>query len=194
MAAGGGILPMRNDADVLAELVKENEVSLKMSRRSLRISANKCSMDLPILPRELGKRIRDISLRVRPEMPCWSEVESATCCLATGCMGREKHPASFRIIEEGGKFGVILDRLIRRYNEFMGHGYRPPWVGWLPRHPRGAASASIESASINKAPLPSPTGIVIDVPETERPSSLGAALDLVERDGVILILEPEVPG
>ena len=34
---------------------------------------------------------------------------------------------------------------------------------------------------------------MIDVPETERPSSLRAALDLIERDGVIIILEPEVP-
>ena len=94
----------------------------------------------------------------------------------------------------GRKFGVILDRLIRRYNASSWATVIGIMGELILEHPWNAASASIESASINKAPLPSPTGlIVIDVPETERPSSLRAALDLVERDGVILILEPEVP-
>ena len=54
MAASGGILPMRNDADVLAELVKENE---DFTENEPQIAANigqqMFHMDLPILPRGL---------------------------------------------------------------------------------------------------------------------------------------------
>ena len=200
MAGGGGILPMRDDADVLAELVKENE---NFNENEPQVAANigqqMFHMDLPILPRGLRARIRDISLRVRPEnavLVGGGSGHLAAWLLDAWAAGEQKHPTSFRIIEEGGKFGVILDRLIRRYNaSSWATVIATPWSELVAETSAwNAASASIESASINKAPLPSPTGlIVIDVPETERPSSLRAALDLVERDGVILILEPEVP-
>ena len=91
---------------------------------------------------------------------------------------------------------MILDRLIRRYDSSSwATVVGTPWNELVAETSAwNAASASIESASINKAPLPSPTGlIVIDVPETERPSSLRAALEIIDRDGVIIILEPEVP-
>ena len=63
MAGGGGILPMRDDADVLAELVKENE---NFNENEPQVAANigqqMFHMDLPILPRGVRARIRDISI------------------------------------------------------------------------------------------------------------------------------------
>ena len=111
---------MRDDADVLAELVKKNE---NFNENEPQVAANigqqMFHMDLPILPRGVRARIRDISIRVRPEnavLVGGGIGHLAAWLLDAWAAGDEKPPTSFRIIEEGGKFGVILDRLIRRYD------------------------------------------------------------------------------
>ena len=91
---------------------------------------------------------------------------------------------------------MILDRLIRRYDAVSWTSViSTPWTEVVAETSAwNAASATNEVPSISKAPLPSPTGlVVIDVPEIQRPAFLRSALDIIQEDGVILILEPEVP-
>ena len=194
------MLPMGGAADVIEQLVRENP---NFSRDEPEIAANigqqMFHMDLPILPRSARARIRDISSRVRPEnavLVGGGIGHLAAWLFDAWATGEENPPSSFKIVEEGGKFGVILDRLIRRYNAANWAAViSTPWKELVAETSAwNAASASIDSASISRAPLPSPTGlVVIDVPENERPSSLRAALEVVGKDGVIVILEPEVP-
>ena len=194
------MLPMRGEGDMLLALVAADEA---LDSGEPEIAANigqqMLHMDLTILPRSVRTRIRDISARIKPEnaILVGGGIGHMSAWLLDVWTSENQHrPSSFRIVEEGGKFGVILDRLIRRYDAVSWTSViSTPWTEVVAETSAwNAASATNEVPSISKAPLPSPTGlVVIDVPEIQRPAFVRSALDIIQEDGVILILEPEVP-
>ena len=74
-------------------------------------------MELDSMPTSLRRRIRDIISRVEPNRVC--EVGSGIGHLSAWLLDHwssNPKPEHFDMIEAGGKFGVILTRLIRRYD------------------------------------------------------------------------------
>ena len=107
----------------------------------------------------------------------------------------EHRPETLRIIEEGGKFGVIIDRLLRRYEaNSWAQVITRPWsevaaetASW------NAATAALPDAA-RTAPLPQPIDLVIiDLPELERAEAAASAFELLAPGGVVMVLEPQVP-
>ena len=200
VALAGGNLPMRGEQEILNALIQQNEdFSLDEPEIASNIGQQMLHMDLPLLPRDARSRIRDIAARISPEnvVLVGGGIGHLTAWLLDAWATSEsKRPSSFRIIEEGGKFGVILDRLIRRYSaESWTSVLSRPWnevvaetTAW------NAASATPENSVISPIPLPSPTGmVIIDVPEVQRPASLQLAFEILKKDGIIMVIEPEVP-
>ena len=196
----GGNLPMRGEEEILHALIEQNQdFSTDEPEIAANIGQQMLHMDLPLLSRDARSRIRDIAARVTPEnavLVGGGIGHLAAWLLDAWVAPDSKRPSSFRIIEEGGKFGVILDRLIRRYSaESWTSVLSRPWnevvaetTAW------NAASATPENSVISPIPLPSPTGmVIIDVPELQRPASLQLAFEIVKRDGIIMVIEPEVP-
>ena len=109
--------------------------------------------------------------------------------------GNIRHPNSFTIVEEGGKFGVILNRLISRYNaDAWSKVVVKPWneitaesISWFASN---ATSNDITPFSL--IPLPVDL-IVIDLPENDRVNALINSFDLLSPGGIIIVKEPEVP-
>ena len=105
------------------------------------------------------------------------------------------HPNSFTIVEEGGKFGVILNRLISRYNaDAWSKVVVKPWneitaesISWFASN---ATSNDITPFSL--IPLPVDL-IVIDLSENDRVNALINSFDLLSPGGIIIVKEPEVP-
>ena len=104
-------------------------------------------------------------------------------------------PDSFSIVEPGGKFGVIIDRLVRRHGaESWTQIIAKPWQ-------EVTAEAASWSAATTALPVPDTSSplsqsldlVIIDVPESERSSTASAAFDMLSLGGVLLVQEPEVP-
>jgi hypothetical protein len=104
-------------------------------------------------------------------------------------------PESFTIIEEGGKFGIILNRLIKRYNaDSWSKVIVKPWGEIVAESSSWFASnaASPDIVPFSLLPLPIDL-IIIDLPENERIDALVNSFDLLSPGGIIIIKEPEVP-
>ena len=74
-------------------------------------------MELTSMPTGLRRRIRDVISRVQPKRVC--EVGSGIGHLSAWLFdywSQDSQPEHFDMIEAGGKFGVILTRLLRRYD------------------------------------------------------------------------------
>ena len=162
-------------------------------------------MSLRPLPRSMRARIRDISARVpaRNAVLVGGGIGHLSAWLldlwcgdpANPPLQPPPRPESFRIVEPGGKFGVIIDRLIRRHGaESWTQVIQMTW-GELAAEAAtwSAASASLPN-SARPYPLPIPLDLVIiDTAETERAATAAAAFELLSHGGVMLVQEPEVP-
>ncbi len=162
-------------------------------------------MNLLLLPRSMRARIRDISARV----------PASNAVLVGGGIGHlaawlldlwcgdpadppeqpPRRPDSFRIVEPGGRFGVIIDRLIRRHGaESWTHVIAMPWQEVAAETASWSAATAALPKSAQPSPLPLPLDLVIiDMPESERASASSAAFEMLSPGGVLLVQEPEVP-
>lgn len=162
-------------------------------------------MSLRPLPRSMRARIRDISARVpaRNAVLIGGGIGHLSAWLLDLWCGDPanpperppSHPESFRIVEPGGKFGVIINRLIRRHGaESWTQVIQMPW-GELAAEAAtwSAASTSLpDSASPSALPLPLDL-IIIDTTETQRAKTAAEAFEFLSPGGVMLVQEPEVP-
>ena len=162
-------------------------------------------MSLRPLPRSMRARIRDVCSRVpaRNAMLVGGGIGHLAAWLLDLWCGDPANPPeqppprpeSFRIVEPGGKFGVIIDRLIRRHGaEGWTRVVQTPWVELAAEAATwSAASASLpDSARAFSLPLPQDL-IIIDAPEAERAATAAAAFEMLSPGGVMLVQEPEVP-
>ncbi len=162
-------------------------------------------MDLRPLPRSMRARIRDIAARVpaRNALLIGGGIGHLAAWLLDLWCGDPANPPkqppprpdSFRIVEPGGKFGVIIDRLIRRHGaESWTQIIAKPWQEVAAE--AASWSAATAALPVSKPPSQLPPSldlVVIDVPESERPSTASAAFDMLSPGGVLLVQEPEVP-
>ena len=204
---GGGIgLPTMSQREMFEQLLGDDESrSASEPEIAAAIGEQMIHMDLRPLPRSIRKRIRDISARIPAKnvviigggighltawmMELWCGKPADPDSVGSG------RPDSLRVIEEGGKFGVIIDRLLRRYDASnWAQVISDPWPeiaaeteSW------NAANATLPDIA-KSAPLPQPIDLVIiDLPEVERAKVASSAFNLLSPGGVVMVLEPQVP-
>lgn len=204
---GGGIgLPTMSQREMFEQLLGDDESrSASEPEIAAAIGEQMIHMDLRPLPRSIRKRIRDISARIPAKnvviigggighltawmMDLWCGNPADPESVGSG------RPDSLRVIEEGGKFGVIIDRLLRRYDASnWAQVISDPWPeiaaeteSW------NAANATLPDIA-KSAPLPQPIDLVIiDLPEVERAKVASSAFNLLSPGGVVMVLEPQVP-
>ena len=204
---GGGIgLPTMSQREMFEQLLGEDESrSASEPEIAAAIGEQMIHMDLRPLPRSIRKRIRDIGARIPAKnvviigggighltawmMDLWCGNPADPESVGSG------RPDSLRVIEEGGKFGVIIDRLLRRYDASnWAQVISDSWPeiaaeteSW------NAANATLPDIA-KSAPLPQPIDLVIiDLPEVERAKVASSAFNLLSPGGVVMVLEPQVP-
>ncbi len=204
--AGGFGLPQMSEREMFEKLLSsDSDYSDEEPAIAANIGEQMLHMNLVPLNRSFRVRIRDIT----------SKIPAKNIVLVGGGIGHltawlldlwtgdpanppetpRARPDSFRIIEPAGKFGVIIDRLIRRHSaEQWSQILTRPWQEITAETSSWSAAAAALPSSAQPSPLPQPIElIIIDVPEIERPSATIAALDVISPGGFILVKEPEVP-
>jgi len=162
-------------------------------------------MSLRPLPRSMRARIRDVCSRLpaRNAMLVGGGIGHLSAWLLDLWCGDPANPPeqppprpeSFSIVEPGGKFAVIIDRLIRRHGaEGWTQIVQTPWAELAAEAATwSAASASLPgSARSFSLPLPQDL-IIIDAPEADRAATAATAFEMLSPGGVMLVQEPEVP-
>ena len=204
---GGGIgLPTMSQREMFEQLLGDDESrSASESEIAAAIGEQMIHMDLRPLPRSIRKRIRDIVGRIpaRNVIIVGGGIGHLTAWMMDLWCGDpaneesvgSNRPETLRVIEEGGKFGVIIDRLLRRYDaSSWAQVISDSWaeiaaeiVSW------NAASAALPDVA-RSTPLPQPIDLVIiDLPEVERTQATASAFELLAPGGIVMALEPQVP-
>ena len=199
-------LPQMSEGEMLERLLSEDpdrtdtepEIASSIGEQML-------LMGLRTMPRSLRIRIRDIVSRVPlgnailvgggiGHLSAWLFDHRCGDPSIQDSPSRPK-PDSFIIVEEGARFGVIIDRLIRRYNaDSWSRVIAKPWTeitaevtSW------SAASASLPS-SARPSDIPLPVSLVIiDLPDSDRSIAASSAFDILSPGGIMIVPEPEVP-
>ena len=185
--------------DALAALLAQDpELPRGEPEISASIGAQLEHMELNSMPTSLRRRIRDIIARVQPKRVC--EVGSGIGHLSAWLFdywSEHTPPEHFDMIEAGGKFGVILTRLLRRFDaEDWAHVRVNDFEtlcaeldSW-----KAANTTTDEAAATSSPPLRAPYEIIIvDVGDIGRVAAIRRAFDLLVPGGLILTAEPEVP-
>ncbi len=203
---GGFGLPQMSEREMFEKLLSsDSDFSDEEPAIAASIGEQMLHMDLVPLTRSFRVRIRDIT----------SKIPAKNVVLVGGGIGHltawlldlwtgdpanlpespPPRPDSFRIIEPAGKFGIIIDRLIRRHSaENWSQILTRPWQEITAETSSWSAAAAVLPSSAQPSPLPQPIDlIIIDIPEINRPSATIAALDVISPGGFILVKEPEVP-
>ena len=185
--------------DALAALLSKNPDQPKDEPDvAASIGAQLEHMELDSMPTSLRRRIRDIISRVEPNREC--EVGSGIGHLSAWLLDHwssNPKPEHFDMIEAGGKFGVILTRLIRRYDsEDWAHvrvGDFESLCAELDSW-NAANTTTDEAAATTAPPLRAPYEIVIvDVGDIGKVEAIQRSFNLLVPGGLILTAEPEVP-
>ena len=185
--------------DALAALLAKNPDQPKDEPEvASSIGAQLEHMELDSMPTSLRRRIRDIIARVQPKRVC--EVGSGIGHLSAWLVdhwSNNSPPEHYDMIEAGGKFGVILTRLLRRYDaEDWAHvrvGEFESLCAELDSW-QAANTTTDEVAATTSPPLRAPYEIIIvDVGDIGRVATIKRSLELLVPGGLILTAEPEVP-
>ena len=204
---GGGIgLPTMSQKEMFEQLLGDDESSdASEPEIAAAIGEQMIHMDLRPLPRSIRKRLRDITSRIpaRNVVIVGGGIGHLTAWMMDLWCGDpaidesegSNRPETLRVIEEGGKFGVIIDRLLRRYNaSSWAQVISDPWSEIVAETESwNAANATLPDVA-RSALLPQPIDLVIiDLPEIERVYAASLAFNLLAPGGVVLALEPQVP-
>jgi len=203
---GGFGLPQMSEKDMFSLLLSEDtEKDDTEPAIAAGIGEQMLHMSLRPLPRSMRARIRDISARVpaKNAVLIGGGIGHLSAWLLDLWCGNPADPPeappskpdSFRIIEPGGKFGVIIDRLIRRHGaEGWTQVIQMPWSELSAEAATWSAATAALPQNAKPSPLPLPIDlVVVDVQEAERPSTAKSAFQLLSPGGVLLVQEPEVP-
>jgi len=185
--------------DALAALLAKNpEQPRDEPDVSASIGAQLEHMELDSMPTSLRRRVRDVIARVQPKRVC--EVGSGIGHLSAWLFDywtENQHPEHYDMVEAGGKFGVILNRLIQRYNAEEWAHVRVGEIDTLRAEMDSWTASNIttgEAAATTPPPLRAPYEIIIvDVGDIGKVDAIRNSIDLLVPGGLILTAEPEVP-
>ncbi len=179
-------------------LSKSDELSRDEPQIAANIGEQLQHMELQSLPLSVRRRIRDVVARVNPQnvVEVGAGIGHLSAWLYDLWEDEKIQPDRYVVIEAGGKFGVILKRLMQRYdagswsNIIVGDwsdivSSQRAWT---------AANASNPLAANEKSPLPESIDVcIIDVGWKNQNECVMNAVPLLGESGLLLTSEPEVP-
>ena len=194
----GGGLPQFSQEDIMTALLSgSQERSQEEPEIAANITQQMLHMELDPLPRSMRSRFRDIVERLSPKKII--EVGAGIGHLSAwfhDIWEDSPHPESYVMVEEGNRFGVILQRIVERFDASSWCSVKVgSWdsmsseaTAWL------AANASTPEAARTGEPLPVPADVIIVHSDWKsQVQDVEKALSLVRLGGVVLTPEPLVP-
>ncbi len=194
----GGGLPQFSQEDIMSALLSASaDRSEKEPEIAANITQQMLHMELDPLPRSMRSRFRDIVERLSPDRII--EVGAGIGHLSAwfhDIWVDSEHPESYVMVEEGNRFGVILHRIVERFDADSWCTVKVgSWdsmaseaTAWL------AANASTPEAARTGSPLPVPADVIIVHSDWKaQVKNVENALALVRLGGVVLTPEPLVP-
>jgi len=197
--------------EALAALMgKDSQRSREEPLIAANIGAQLAHMELTSWPIAIRRRVRDIVGRLQPKRIC--EVGAGIGHLSSWLLDiweDSPPPEKYQLVEAGGKFGVILLRLLQRYDAVEWAEVKVGRFEQLVAEQKAwsvANSVSIHNAGkitgvklglvdeLSTPILQSPFDcIIIDVEVQSLVDCLDSALDSLVKGGMVLVVEPEVP-
>ncbi len=143
------------------------------------------------------RRLRDAIGRLQPStvLEVGASIGHRTAWLLDQFERSESRPSALTLVEQGGKFAVILQRLLQRYDAM-------PWASVVVGEPGQLAAehqawqlASATNAELSETPFESGYDvIVVDAPSPQRAGLVASYLPLLNPNGVMFTVEPDMPS
>ncbi len=199
-------LPQMSEGEMLERMLSEDTGRTDTEPQiAASIGEQMLLMGLRTMPRSLRSRIRDIVSRVPlgnailvgggiGHLSAWLfDLWCGDPSIPDSSSGAK--PDSFIIVEEGARFGVIIDRLIRRYNaESWSRVIAKPWIEITAEVTSWSAAAASLPSLARPSDIPLPVSLVIiDLPDSDRPVAASSAFEILSPGGIMIVPEPEVP-
>jgi len=189
------------DEALASLLAKDSSQPRKEPEIAANISTQLKHMELSALPLSMMRRIRDIVHRIKPKavIEIGAGIGNLSAWLFDLWQRESEQPESYELVESGPKFGIILNRLIKRYDADNWARSRVAKFAAISAEAKAWKLAAASSAnvaaqgSMGDCPLNYPADlIIVDVGE-DNSECIRQALPLLSDGGVILTAEPEVP-
>ena len=142
------------------------------------------------------RRLRDAVGRLAPArvLEVGASIGHRTAWLLDEFERKERTPTALTLVEQGGKFAVILQRLLQRYEAMT-------WASVVVGEPEQLAAehqawalASATGTELSQTPFESGYDvIVIDGPSPVRASLVATYLSFLNGHGVLFTVEPDMP-
>ena len=143
------------------------------------------------------RRLRDAIGRLQPStvLEIGASIGHRTAWLLDQFERTDARPSSMTLVEQGGKFGVILQRLLQRYEAM-------PWASVVVGEPNQLAAehqawqlAAATNTELSQTPFESGYDvIIIDGPSPQRAGLVASYLPLLNPNGVMFTVEPDMPS
>ncbi len=191
-----GAVSLPTPQEALAALMSRDENRSRVEPEiANNIGAQLEHMELDSLSLSMRRRIRDVVGRAKPRNVC--EIGSGIGHLSAWLLdiwSSESHPEHYHLVEAGGKFGVILKRLVSRYKA---EDWAHVTVGRFDELVAATESWNAANASnpaAGRPPLHIPFDLaIVDVGWKGKAEAVEQCLQVMADGGIILTEEPEVP-
>jgi predicted O-methyltransferase YrrM len=195
----GGGLPQFSQEEIMSNLLSaSDERGDEEPDIAANITQQMLHMELEPLPRSMRSRFRDVVERLAPKRII--EVGAGIGNLSAWFHDIWEdgfHPEKYAMVDEGQRFGVILQRIVDRFDASSWCYVRVgSWdsmtseaTAWM------AANASTLEAARSGAPLPVPADvIVVNSDWRSQVDDVEKSISLLRPGGVLLTPEPLVPS
>ena len=172
---------------------RDNQLPREVPAVSAAIAEQARHMSLPLPSTSICRRIRDIVTRFRPErlIEINASIGLVTSWLLSAQEDHGFRPLSHHVLDRGGKFGVILQRLIDRFDSPEHVHLRIAEYGALLAESR----ASLTIANHQSHHLPKEVDMVIvDVMSHPDVSDVAVGLSHLRKGGLLIVVEPHEPA
>ena len=183
--------------DVLADLLAKDE---KQPQDEPLIAANIHEqlqhMGLSTWSISVLRRLRDAIGRLSPDrvLEVGASIGHRTAWLLDDFERKERSPKALTLVEQGGKFGVILQRLLQRYDALAWASVVVGKPEQLAAEHQAWALASATGAELSQTPFESGyDAIVVDGPSSGRADLVATYLSMLNDNGVLFTVEPDMP-
>lgn len=142
------------------------------------------------------RRLRDAIGRLSPDrvLEVGASIGHRTAWLLDDFERKERSPKALTLVEQGGKFGVILQRLLQRYEALAWASVVVGKPEQLAAEHQAWALASATGTELSQTPFESGyDAIVVDGPSPGRADLVATYLSMLNDNGVLFTVEPDMP-
>ena len=142
------------------------------------------------------RRLRDAIGRLSPDrvLEVGASIGHRTAWLLDDFERKERSPKALTLVEQGGKFGVILQRLLQRYDALAWASVVVGKPDQLAAEHQAWALASATGTELSQTPFESGyDAIVVDGPSSGRADLVATYLSMLNDNGVLFTVEPDMP-